>query len=147
MPIWVTFPGLPIQYWSLENFSRIASYLGKLICTNSLTAGERRISYTRMLIEMDVTQLLPEHILIKVPDGNTKRQELDHDLWPKYCKECIILGHETLQFPLKKQNKPPPEPSKAPVPTQDKRIGTTQQITKGVHQTTTEPVQIGRAHV
>ncbi|KAM3301089.1 hypothetical protein P3S67_015589 [Capsicum chacoense] len=65
VPLWVVLPNLPIKYWAIENRSRIASYLGKSVCTDGLTTGEDRISYARMLIEMDVTQPLPEHLLIE----------------------------------------------------------------------------------
>lgn len=79
MPLWVTFPSLPVQYWSLENLSRIASYFGKPVCTDSQTAREGCISYARMLIEIDVTQPLPEHLLIKEPNENIRRRELDYN--------------------------------------------------------------------
>lgn len=36
--LWVTFPALPLHFWATENLSRIASSLGKPICTDRLTA-------------------------------------------------------------------------------------------------------------
>lgn len=97
--------------------SRIASYLGKPVCTDSLIAEEGWILYARMLIEMDVSQPLPEHMFIEEPNGNTRKQELDYDWWPEYCQECMILTDETQYCPKKK---PQPEPPKqVPVLLQD----------------------------
>nr|XP_009766595.1 PREDICTED: uncharacterized protein LOC104217941 [Nicotiana sylvestris] len=65
IPIWMIFQGLPIQYWTQENLGRIASYLGKPICSDRLTAEGVRISYARILVEMDVSQELPDDMLIE----------------------------------------------------------------------------------
>ncbi|OIT19590.1 hypothetical protein A4A49_43485 [Nicotiana attenuata] len=79
VPVWVTFPGLPIQYWTGENLGRIASSIGKPICTDKLTAQEARISYARMLIEMDISQALPEDVLIETPNGELRQQQLKEE--------------------------------------------------------------------
>ncbi|XP_070054962.1 uncharacterized protein [Nicotiana tomentosiformis] len=55
VPIWVMFPNLPIQFWALGNLGRIASYLGKSVCTDRLTAQEQRIAYARILVGMDIS--------------------------------------------------------------------------------------------
>ncbi|XP_070019439.1 uncharacterized protein [Nicotiana sylvestris] len=60
VPLWVSFPKLPLQCWTEENLGRLASYLGRPICTDKLTATGDTISYARVLIEMDITQQLPE---------------------------------------------------------------------------------------
>ncbi|XP_019257861.1 PREDICTED: uncharacterized protein LOC109236096 [Nicotiana attenuata] len=67
--VWVNFPGLPIQYWTTKNLGRIASSIGNPICTDKLTAQEARVSYARMLIEMDVSHALPETVLIETAEG------------------------------------------------------------------------------
>ncbi|CAN4110531.1 unnamed protein product [Withania somnifera] len=53
--LWVKFPGLPIVYWTEENLGRIASYIGKEICTDRMTLEVERVSYARVLIETDIT--------------------------------------------------------------------------------------------
>lgn len=65
IPIWLTFLGLPIQFWVAKNIGRIGSSLGKTIC-NRLTAHGEQISYVRMLIDMDITQVLPKLIYIEI---------------------------------------------------------------------------------
>ncbi|XP_070002870.1 uncharacterized protein [Nicotiana sylvestris] len=95
VPIWVIFPSLPIQFWSKENLGRIASYLEKLICSDKLTANCDRISYARILIEMDISQKLPDSLMIEVADGKYKEQMLECEWKPAYCEECLQLGQHT----------------------------------------------------
>lgn len=57
IPLWVQLSRFPLQYWTQENLEHIKSYLGTLIYTNKLTARSDGISYAKMLIEMDITQL------------------------------------------------------------------------------------------
>ncbi|XP_019257718.1 PREDICTED: uncharacterized protein LOC109235930 [Nicotiana attenuata] len=93
VPTWVILPGLPIQYWATENLGRIASYLGKPVCTDKLTAQGDRISYARVLVHIDISQHLPEHILIEDEKGGFKEQKLEYEWKPSYCQDCLQIGH------------------------------------------------------
>ncbi|XP_009777941.1 uncharacterized protein [Nicotiana sylvestris] len=95
VPIWVNLPGLPIQCWAEENLGRIASLLGKPICTDRLTAECERISYARVLVEMDITQPLPNESYIEIPDGRSWMQNVKFEWKPKFCLECYTFGHNT----------------------------------------------------
>lgn len=55
IPIWVTFPNLPLNCWSMDSLSRIGSTLGVPIYADECTTKQLRISFARILIEMDVT--------------------------------------------------------------------------------------------
>ncbi|XP_016441540.1 uncharacterized protein LOC107767132 [Nicotiana tabacum] len=79
VPIWVMFPNLPIQFWAPPNLGRIASYMGNSICTDKLTAQEQRISYARILIEMDISQPLPDSISLELPDGTHYSQSIEYE--------------------------------------------------------------------
>ncbi|XP_019229452.1 PREDICTED: uncharacterized protein LOC109210484 [Nicotiana attenuata] len=92
IPIWVIFPGLPIQYWTQENLGRIASYLGKPICSDRLTAEGERISYARMLVEMDVSQELPDDMLIEEEKGQYRVQTLEYEWKPVFCEKCCQIS-------------------------------------------------------
>ncbi|KAM3337632.1 hypothetical protein P3S68_031957 [Capsicum galapagoense] len=62
IPLWVQFPGLPVGYWSTKALSKIASVVGKPLYTDKVTAEIERILYARVLIEIDVSRVLPENI-------------------------------------------------------------------------------------
>lgn len=77
--VWVTFPNLPIQYWAPGSRGRIASCLGKPICINKLIAKGERVSYARILMEMDVSLALPEEIPIELPGGKCRLQTIEYE--------------------------------------------------------------------
>lgn len=103
LPIWVCFPWLPLLYWSEENLGRIASFLGKPMCTDILTAKGERISYTRLLIEMDITQTLPESVNVEASDGSIWSQKIEYEWKPILCQECMQFGHNKEHCPKQKQ--------------------------------------------
>ncbi|XP_016497216.1 uncharacterized protein LOC107816056 [Nicotiana tabacum] len=90
VPTWVILPGLPIQYWVTKNLGRIASYLGKPVCTDKLTTQGDRISNARILVDMDISQLLPNFILIEDENKGCKEQRLEYKWKPSYCQVLVI---------------------------------------------------------
>ncbi|XP_070019473.1 uncharacterized protein [Nicotiana sylvestris] len=56
IPIWVKLPNLPLVCWSANALSKIRSGLGQLIYVDACTTNANRISYARILIEIDVTK-------------------------------------------------------------------------------------------
>ncbi|XP_019225713.1 PREDICTED: uncharacterized protein LOC109207281 [Nicotiana attenuata] len=73
----------------------LASYLGRPICTDKLTAIGDRISYARVLIEMCITQQLPELITIEKSDGTIWEQDIDYEWKPRFCQNCAHFAHFT----------------------------------------------------
>lgn len=78
MPLWVLFPVLLVYYWTEENLGRIASFLGKPVCLDRLTIEVERISFARVLIEIDITQKLPEELYIAKLDGTELVQTIEN---------------------------------------------------------------------
>ncbi|XP_009771921.1 uncharacterized protein [Nicotiana sylvestris] len=106
IPIWVIFPSLPVEYWTKENLARIASCIGKPICSDRLTAEGERIFYARMLIEMDISQELPNVMLIEEAEGTYMEQELEYEWRLAFCEVCFQIGkHEVNceKAPIEKQ--------------------------------------------
>ncbi|KAG5594739.1 hypothetical protein H5410_035971 [Solanum commersonii] len=62
IPIWVKFPYLPMNCWGCDSLSRIASAIGIPMFADECTTKQTRISFARMLVEVDVTKPLPEEI-------------------------------------------------------------------------------------
>lgn len=91
LPIWVCLPGLPLLYWYEENLERIASFLGKSMCTDCLTAKGERISYARLLIEMDITQTLPEVVNVEESDDGIWNQKIEYEWKPILCHNVCSL--------------------------------------------------------
>lgn len=85
IPLWVRLPNLPMNCWGNLTLSRIGSVLGRPIYADECTTSIERISYARILVEMDVTRTLPNMIKVQDPEGQLFDQEVEYDWKPSYC--------------------------------------------------------------
>ncbi|XP_056685683.1 uncharacterized protein [Spinacia oleracea] len=93
VPIWVRFPNLPLNCWGPGSLSRIGSLLGVPLFADECTTCQQRISFARILIEIDVTKSLPRNFMLKDPTGKTFKQQVDYDWLPPFCPTCKMIGH------------------------------------------------------
>ncbi|XP_075106819.1 uncharacterized protein LOC142179834 [Nicotiana tabacum] len=71
LPLWVKFRSLPISCWSPDSLSRITSAIGVPKYADKCTSKQTRISFARMLIEVNVTKPLPDEVTVMDPSGKT----------------------------------------------------------------------------
>ncbi|KAJ6968624.1 hypothetical protein NC653_036570 [Populus alba x Populus x berolinensis] len=95
MPTWVRFPNLPLRCWNNICLSKIASMVGKPIHCDSPTAQMSRISYARVLIEIDLFSELKTSVNVMLPNGTLLVQNLVYESLPRFCKHCKSMGHST----------------------------------------------------
>jgi hypothetical protein len=93
--VWVKFPNLPLRCWSATCLSKIASVIGKPLQSDMLTSIRSRLSYARVLIELDLMVDLPPSINITLPNIVDLVQKVVYETLPKFCKHCRVLGHTT----------------------------------------------------
>jgi len=84
VPVWVKFPNLPLKCWSSRCLSKIASKLGKPIQSDQLTFNMSRISYARVLMELDLLADLKSSIVINLPNGATLNQPVIYETLPRF---------------------------------------------------------------
>ncbi|XP_070014728.1 uncharacterized protein [Nicotiana sylvestris] len=103
IPLWVKFPNLPLICWSMKALSKIGSALGNPVYADDYTTGTVRISYARMLIEMDITKPLPRRVKMQDPIGKTIEHEISYDWESTHCNKCLQIGYNcnknTMQQP------------------------------------------------
>lgn len=78
---------------SKDSLSRIAKAVGKPIYTDERTTNQTRISFARMLIEVNIINPLPNEIAIKEITGRQIKQVISYDWKPKYCPTYSVVGH------------------------------------------------------
>ena len=96
VPVWVKFPNLPLCCWSPVCLSKIASVIGKPIQCDQLASNLSRMSYARVLVEIDLLKELRHSVEITLFDGLTLHQKVVYKTLPKYCNFCHVLGHTRL---------------------------------------------------
>jgi len=93
--VWIKFPNLPLKCWTPRCLSKLASVLGKPLQCDKLTATKERVSYARVLVEVDLLADLRSSINVTLPNGNPLIQRVIYETLPKFCKHCKVLGHST----------------------------------------------------
>lgn len=93
IPLWIRLPKLPLTCWSEDSLSRIESVVGKPICTDECTSQQRRISYARLLVEVDITKPLVYKVQIEDDKGKVLEQQVYYEWAPMFCQKCHVVGH------------------------------------------------------
>ncbi|XP_021729890.1 uncharacterized protein LOC110696864 [Chenopodium quinoa] len=94
VPLWVKFPNLPLNYWGVDTLSRIGSLLGVSNCADECTTRLMRVSFARVLIEVDITKELPSSVLLESPNGEIIELKAIFEWKPPFCKKCNKAGHD-----------------------------------------------------
>ena len=93
VPIWIQLPGLPLDCWNARALSKIVSKVGKPITTDNMTRTKERISFARVLVEVDVRSEIVSSVEIGLPTGVVYQQSVIPEFSPKFCKRCKTFGH------------------------------------------------------
>ncbi|XP_075103846.1 uncharacterized protein LOC142178405 [Nicotiana tabacum] len=97
IPLWIKLPKLPLNCWGNNSLSRIASSIRTPMYADECTAKQIRVSYARMLIEVDVTKPRLDEINVEDPNGRVFRQPIIYDWKPIFCEKCQVIGHKYQQ--------------------------------------------------
>ncbi|KAK4413653.1 hypothetical protein Salat_2778100 [Sesamum alatum] len=60
---------------------------------DSFTIKMKRISYARILVEVDASKTLVDQVEFMLPNGVTRKQPVVYEFTPKFCTECNRFGH------------------------------------------------------
>jgi len=93
VPVWVQLPDLPLDCWNARALSKIVSRIGKPITTDKMTLTKERLSFARVMVEVDASKELVSSLEIKLPTGDIYNQLVVYEVTPKYCKNCKVFGH------------------------------------------------------
>ncbi|XP_058776969.1 uncharacterized protein LOC131651321 [Vicia villosa] len=62
--------------------------------TDECTVHKLRVSYARILVEIDITRKLLHEITIKDNDGRKLQKAIEYEWRPKFCDKCQRVGHK-----------------------------------------------------
>ena len=93
VPVWIQLPDLPLDCWNARALSKIVSKVGKPISTDMMTRTKERISFARVLVEVDASKELITVVEVVLPTGVVYDQMVVFEVAPNYCKKCKAFGH------------------------------------------------------
>ncbi|XP_057839541.1 uncharacterized protein LOC131049493 [Cryptomeria japonica] len=112
-PVWVRFPGLPLEYWDESIFKWIGNSLGHFVGVDEITKTKSCLVYARFRVQATVSMNLPNFISLKSRLGSWT-QSLVYENATLFCQKCRKTGHYISQCKA-----PTPLPLKLKGPTLD----------------------------
>lgn len=104
IPLWVRLYGVPLEYWTAQGLSHLASAVGRPLYTDKMTASRRRIGYARVCVEVDAAKNLVKEFDLLGDNGQWLRVYAEYDWIPSVCNSCKVFGHSSSACP--KMSKP-----------------------------------------
>ncbi|KAL0455429.1 UNVERIFIED_CONTAM: hypothetical protein Slati_0882100 [Sesamum latifolium] len=106
VPVWIKLRHLPVELWTTEGLSTVASGIGKPLYPDAITRACTRLDFARVCIMLDIHSKLPKHIVIMVPreDGGETpcKVDVEYEWLPPKCTACMTLGHSAKGCPTQK---------------------------------------------
>ncbi|KAK9689581.1 hypothetical protein RND81_09G068700 [Saponaria officinalis] len=116
VPIWILFSGLDPYLWSESILSKLARKVGNPLFADKTTTLKGRLSFARVMVEVDVSGTLPTKVVFLNPFTSVQTQEITYEWVLYFCSCCKKIGHTT---PNCKRNKvKAARPSQIPSPGQ-----------------------------
>ncbi|XP_026417160.1 uncharacterized protein LOC113312638 [Papaver somniferum] len=97
--VWVNLRKVPLHMWNYKALSKIASVIRKPIMMDKLTAIRARMSFARVLIEIDVGCEYPASVPIFYEGKHVVDVDVEYPLKAPKCNAYNSLGHIDVKFP------------------------------------------------
>lgn len=91
IPTWVKIHKLPLECWTEEGLSRIASTIGGLN-VDVATAKQQKIAFARVCIEVEAESDLPSYIQVTTARGSVV-VTVEYQWLPQKCSKCKVFDH------------------------------------------------------
>ncbi|KAK4382537.1 hypothetical protein Sango_2862900 [Sesamum angolense] len=110
VPVWIKLRHLPVELWTTDGLSTVASGIGRPLYPDAITRACTRLDFARVCIMLNVSSKLPKHVVIMMPNElggeSACKVDVEYEWLPPKCTGCASLGHSTKECPLSKQTKP-----------------------------------------
>ncbi|KAK4383941.1 hypothetical protein Sango_3106200 [Sesamum angolense] len=68
VPVWIKLRHLPVELWTTEGLSTVASGIGRPLYPDTITRACTRLDFARVCIMLNVSSKLPKHVVIMMPN-------------------------------------------------------------------------------
>jgi hypothetical protein len=95
VPVWVKFLHLPMEFWTSNGLSYVASGVGVPLYADKVTEEQKRLGFARVLIEIDVHSACPKELIICRANGDMVTVGVVYSWLPPKCSTCGTFGYAT----------------------------------------------------
>ncbi|XP_062109857.1 uncharacterized protein LOC133821725 [Humulus lupulus] len=107
VPVWLPVHNLDLKYWGTHSLFKIINQLGQPIREDTTTKNRDRLQFSRVLVEVKVSQTFPSFIQFVNEKDEEVRLEIHYEWKPSVCSLCKSMGHEDSECRKHKQSKIP----------------------------------------
>ena len=104
IPVWIQLHDVPLEYWTADGLSYLASAVGLPLYADSDTENYRRVSFARICVELDASKpLVKEFEAITMQSSQDSSSSISHFgtakirvsyQWkPPACSLCAVFKH------------------------------------------------------
>ncbi|KAK4384485.1 hypothetical protein Sango_3056300 [Sesamum angolense] len=68
VPVWIKLRHLPMELWTTEGLSTVASGIGRPLYPDAITRTCTRLDFARVCVMLNVSSKLPKHVVIMMPN-------------------------------------------------------------------------------
>ncbi|XP_026433631.1 uncharacterized protein LOC113331060 [Papaver somniferum] len=90
--VWVSFPGLPLEFWTEKTLLSLDKSLGTPIVVDRRTLAHEYGHFASVLVDINFAEAATDAIHITV-GGLDFWQSVEIQKVPKYCSKCKLIGH------------------------------------------------------
>ncbi|KAL0285153.1 UNVERIFIED_CONTAM: hypothetical protein Sradi_7181500 [Sesamum radiatum] len=113
VPVWVRIRHLPMEFWTDDGLSAVASGIGVPLYTDKITKNCLRLDFARVCVMLNFHSKLPKHLIVLSPSLSEGREtpikvDIEYEWLPLRCTNCCSLGHTVAACPEKKEARPRP---------------------------------------
>uniref|UniRef100_A0A803P9H3 DUF4283 domain-containing protein n=1 Tax=Cannabis sativa TaxID=3483 RepID=A0A803P9H3_CANSA len=98
VPIWVHLEDLELKYWGQKSLFKIVGQLGKPLMEDSITKERERLSYARVLVEVQMDQQLPSILEFENEYASNTSVGIKYEWKLISCSHCSGIGHSADEF-------------------------------------------------
>ncbi|KAL0455520.1 UNVERIFIED_CONTAM: hypothetical protein Slati_0891200 [Sesamum latifolium] len=70
VPVWLRLKHLPVEFWTNEGLSIVASGIGRPVYQDAIMKACMRLDFARVCVMLDISSKLPKHVFVMIPrDG------------------------------------------------------------------------------
>ena len=101
LPIWIHLGNVPLELFTKNGLSYIASAIGNPLYMDRITATQQRLAFAKICVEIDVSTDIPRFIEVRRRNGELINISVEVPWWPQKCTKCCIYGHVDRNCPKK----------------------------------------------
>ncbi|KAL0444889.1 UNVERIFIED_CONTAM: hypothetical protein Slati_2211600 [Sesamum latifolium] len=91
VPIWIKLRHLPVELWTPDGLSTVASGVVRPLYPDVITKAGTRLDYARVCVLIDFSSTLPKHLIILAPDEDGGEHPCCVDIDMNGCRKNVWI--------------------------------------------------------